>query len=185
MNAEKISHAKPGFSPCPVLPQREATCPPQGSQQACESRSHAILYSSCPYTGLRRRAIWLDDDGKLRDFSRSPFWMRDDYQEWLSGNHSAHFNIIHVGRAYQAEVRKHGSRASALTCLRYGGCVIPCDHFRNDWLKICADWSSERSEEKLSVLIASTVSPTGETFLYKSRNSSLQSHADKWRESHK
>lgn len=36
--------------------------------------------------------IWLEDDGTLRDFSRAPYWIEEDYKQWARGEHHAHLD---------------------------------------------------------------------------------------------
>lgn len=147
------------------------------------------FYSDGEFTGIRKHPIWLQSTGQLRDFKTAPFWVLDEYRNWLDGNHVAHIHLFYRRISLErqivfiTELKKHGSRKSALECLRFGGCLIPCNHFRNEWLGNRPALNSERSEEQLPVLIASEVSPTGGNLYSRPHKKTLQSFADKWRAS--
>lgn len=154
-----------------------------------------LEHASLPFSGhvaSRNHPIWTNRDGVIRDFALCPYWLHQEFLTWAAGNHTAHVQLFYslVGKERQAafllELAHHGSRQAALSCLRFGGCVTACTHFRDEYL---ADLQARgvivRQSPELTVLVAPSVSLMGETVPCKSRNKSLQSQADKWREAQK
>lgn len=154
-----------------------------------------LEHASLPFSGhvaSRNHPIWMNRDGVIRDFALSPYWLHQEYLTWAAGNHAAHVQQFYsyVGKerqgAFLLELAHHGSRQAALSCLRFGGCVTACGHFRDEYLAdVQAGGGIAGQSPELTVLVAPSVSLMGETVLCKSRNKSLQSHADKWREAQK
>lgn len=152
---------------------------------------HASL-SFSGHVASRNHPIWMSRDGSMRDFSLCPYWLHEEYLTWAAGNHTAHVQQFynHVGKERQAafllELAHHQSHQAARSCLRFGGCVTNCAYFRDEYLAdLQARGIIAGQSRELTVLVAPSVSLMGETFPCKSRNKSLQSHADKWREAQK
>lgn len=71
------------------------------------------------------RPYWLDDQGRPVD-EGIPFSQHvRDYHFWVS---------LERMRSFRAELHHHQDAKAAKLCLSYGGCIAPCDHFRNDYL---------------------------------------------------
>jgi hypothetical protein len=56
-------------------------------------------------------AIWQNPDGTLRDFSRCPYWIEEEYRQWARGSHQSHVDNYHTLIAAEKFRHYHAERA--------------------------------------------------------------------------
>jgi hypothetical protein len=123
------------------------------------------------------RPYWLDENGRPVD-EGIPFAQHvRDYFYWMS---------LERMRAFRAELHYHGDAKAAKTCLGFGGCVCPCDHFVNDRVQDLALIESDASKilADLGILqgavpVTPPLSPMGGN----KRPNSIKNYTDQWRAS--